>query len=127
MKSPPPHESTDSDGAINTCSSTTLRRLEIFISFAKYLKHKENMSESVFKNCVKWMQKNLEWQCIRQSCHPPKAYITRLPGIKDISKGLRVKELERRATAEAKDLQLIHKLQHEGHIHSPAKDRRFAI
>ena len=86
------------------------------------------MSDSVFKNCVKWMQKNLEWQCIRRSYVPPKAYVTRLPGMKDICKYLRQKQLERRAVSEAKDRQLIYKLEHEGRLHPlPAECRRFAI
>ena len=49
------------------------------------------MTESVFRNCLKWMQKNLEWQCTARGMSRPRAYVARLPGIKDIAHGLKAK------------------------------------
>ena len=39
------------------------------------------MTESIFKNCLKWMQKNLEWQCHAKGHDCPKAHVSRLPKI----------------------------------------------
>mmetsp|Transcript_22740 Transcript_22740/g.70325 ORF Transcript_22740/g.70325 Transcript_22740/m.70325 type:complete len:167 (+) Transcript_22740:260-760(+) len=82
-------------------------RDDTFRAFAAYLNAREDMTEAVFRNCVKWMQKNLEWQCEQRSLPPPKAYVTRLPGMKEICAAQREKQQAREAISRAKDAALL--------------------
>ena len=82
-------------------------RDEIFLKFASYLNAQDSMTESVFRNCIKWMQKNLEWQCETRQLPSPKAYVIRLPGIKQICSGQKDKQRAREAISDAKDAALL--------------------
>ena len=76
----------------------------------RYLARQEEMTEAVFRNCVKWMQKNLDWQCEKRNLPPTKAYVTRLPGMKEHCAAQREKQAAREAIARAKDAALIARL-----------------
>ena len=45
---------------------------EIFVEFAEHCNAQDDMTQSVFANCVKWMQKNLVWQCERRAARVPR-------------------------------------------------------
>ena len=98
---------TDVEAMITFLDGDGRIRDEIFLKFAAYLNARDTMTESVFKNCVKWMQKNLEWQCEKKQLPSPKAYVTRLPGMKDICAGQKDKQRARDAINDAKDAALL--------------------
>ena len=89
--------------------------------FARYLHDSDGVTDSVFRNCLKWMQKNLEAQMTALDLPPPKAYVSRLPGMRELNHLQRPKQMAQRAIADAKDAELIRKLNASG-----GRCRRFA-
>ena len=71
------------------------------------------MTDSVFRNCLKWMQKNLEAQFAKLKLPTPKAYISRIQGMRKLNHQQRPKQLAQRAIAAAKDAELLRKLEPE--------------
>ena len=69
------------------------------------------MTDSVFRNCLKWMQKNLEAQFQTRGLPPPKAYVSRLAGMRELNHLQRPKQMAQRAIAAAKDAALLNRLQ----------------
>ena len=61
------------------------------------------MTESVFKNCCKWMQKNLEWQCQKKGLPAPKAHVAKLPAVKATMGTLREQGAALKAERAARD------------------------
>ena len=82
--------------------------------FARYLHDSDGVTDSVFRNCLKWMQKNLEAQMTALDLPPPKAYVSRLPGMRELNHLQRPKQMAQRAIADAKDAELIRKLNAKG-------------
>lgn len=82
----------------------------IFAQFAAHLLETEGMTESIFKNCLKWMQKNLEWQCLAKGHATPKAHVSRLPAIVAAIKDLRQRASAAAAANRAKDAELVKRL-----------------
>lgn len=78
--------------------------------FARYLHDSDGVTDSVFRNCLKWMQKNLEAQMTALDLPPPKAYVSRLPGMRELNHLQRPKQMAQRAIAQAKDAELLRKL-----------------
>merc|ERR1712147_394550 len=84
---------------------------EIFVEFAEHCDAQDDMTQSVFANCVKWMQKNLVWQCEKKQLPAPKkGYIGKVPAVKAIAARLKEMQAERKATSEARDAALLAKL-----------------
>ena len=78
--------------------------------FARNLHDSDRVTESVFRNCLKWMQKNLEAQMTALDLPPPKAYVSRLPGMRELSCSQYSKRMAQRAITDAKDAELLRKL-----------------
>ena len=91
--------------------------------FARYLHDSDGVTDSVFRNCLKWMQKNLEAQMTALDLPPPKAYVSRLPGMRELNHLQRPKQMAQRAIADAKDAELIRKLNAKGRVSRRVRGR----
>lgn len=76
---------------------------DLFGAFARHCANQESMTESVFKNCCKWMQKNLEWQCQKKGLPAPKAHVAKLPAVKATMGTLREQGAALKAERAARD------------------------